>query len=1288
MNADIKKIIASTFSPEIPSSLTPLLFPNLWGPFPHPVVEKKGAHTITRIGQIRVTGARETKIDVISVRVAGDIHLRNNRAGLRALTDGYMDGIGVSGVLAFYYQEGSAEWRLSYAWKRSIRSEGETKTINTRSTRCTYVLGPDSRIRTAAERFSALAESDQITPADIERAFSVEAVGKAFFDSYRRHYQRFVEELSTDAIRGLLGVPLGLTGSERLASDKPIRDFSKKLMGRLVFLKFIEKKGWLGATDYATRDGDPDFLMNLFKSHRENFYTEALVPLFFETLNTPRKGDLFMETGTKLPYLNGGLFEPEYDLDAVNRKLHFKGGLFEDLLDFFNQYNFTIDENDDSDAEVGVDPEMLGRIFEQLIEDNEKDMQGTIYTPFEVVRFMCRHSLLLHLSRKLGVEPDGVNGEAIKRLIVDGDASALSKDQKSTLIVALKTIKVLDPAIGSGAFPMGMLRELLHARSVLEGTDDAERLKREIIRDSVYGVDIDPGAVDIARLRFFLSLVVDAKLPEPLPNLDFKIMQGDSLSEAFDDVPVVFDAAEYRSHRVPASDGLFESNELERLNKRKRKSAAQIMKESGTDVLALLAEYYDPERSHDKKKQSREAIEDLELNTIRRALEGDIAEKLAAFEKLDPKARLDPKPSIQKARDKAAEVLARSRDRLARLDAFESSNRRERPWFLWHYYFHDVFESGGFDIIIGNPPYRANQENENDQAKNKVYPLVYQRIKDTFVAKSTAQKTKVYDLFSCFFRVAMDFALTSDRRSIVSFITNYSFIGARTYDGFRKDVRESFGRMTVVNLGGDVRSNPKLSGPVNNIFGIQVGVAISFTEQKKVKQSAFDLLYTATEEEAKRGEKIEFIGRYDTDPLPLSPITPDEKENWINQSDSDFQSLIPLCSKEAKSGKNSDGTIFELFSLGIVTARDDWAYDFSDKNLQKKIKYFIDVYNNDVRQYGDNSKSNISESVSRLIKYTSELEDSVKKAEKLEFNTSKIWKSLYRPFINMVTYYDEHITHRRYRTTDVFPNNKVITFSGIPSSKPFSILSTQTLFCYDLIEKTQCLPLYRYESGKRVDNITDWALGEFRSHYGDTSITKEDIFYYVYAVLHNPVYRKKYEIDLKQDYPRVPYYNDFARWRDWGKELMELHIGFETVSAYPGIEIVLAPAKAKEMKTHSAGYAKDQNGDRVFDGTVTFSDGSGLKGIPAEVFAYRLGNKSAIEWILDQYVAPSYPTDEEIHSGKVKKFREDQRVLRDNFNTFRFADYKDTVIDLIRRVTTVSLRTVEVQKEMEKEEGK
>lgn len=1277
MNADIKNLVSAPYSGDTPSNLVPLIFPGSWEPFPHPVPEKKGAHEITRIGQLRVTGARETRIDALVVRVAGDIHLRNNRAGLRALVDGYMDGIGVSGVLAFYFQEGNAEWRLSYAWKRSIRSEGETKKVNTRSTRCTYVLGPASRTRTAAERFSALSERETITPADIERAFSVESVGKAFFDSYRKHYQRFVEELSTDAVRTMLGIPLALTATERLAADKPIRDFSKKLMGRLVFLKFIERKGWLGVTDYEKRDGDPDFLMNLFKSHRENFYAEALVPLFFETLNTPRAGDLFMETGTKVPYLNGGLFEPAYDVDAVNRKLHFKGGLFEELLDFFNQYNFTIDENDDTEAEVGVDPEMLGRIFEQLIEDNEKDMQGTIYTPFEVVRFMCRHSLLLHLSRKLGVESDGADGEAIKRLIVDGDTSGLSEEQKESLVDALKTIKILDPAIGSGAFPMGMLRELLHARSVLERTDDVERLKREIIRESIYGVDIDPGAVDIARLRFFLSLVVDARLPEPLPNLDFKIMQGDSLSEAVDDVPVVFDAAEYRKHQVLESDGLFESGELERLNKRKRKSAAQIMKESGTDVLGLLSSYYDPERSSEKKKLSREAIEDLELYTVRHALESDLASKQAEYDKCEYKAKKDPKASTEKAREKAQESVIQARERLTKLDEFESSSRRERPWFLWHYYFHDVFESGGFDIIIGNPPYRANQENENDQAKNKVYPLVYQRIKKTFVAKSTAQKTKVYDLFSCFFRVAMDFAFKAERRTIVSFITNYAFIGARTYDGFRKDVRENFGRMTVVNLGGDVRSNPKLSGPVNSIFGIQVGVAISFIEPKNPKQRTFKLLYTATEEEAKREEKIEFIGRYDTEPLPLSPITPDEKENWINQSDSDFQTLMPLCSKDAKLGRDNKNVVFQTYSTGISTNRDSWVIDFSIQNLTSKMKYFHSKF----------SESVVSRKQDMLIKWSRNLTTEFNRQSSEGFHPAFIKDIQYRPFClssfyNSAIFVDEHGKCREF----LEQQNSILCISGIGSSQLFQSLITCKYPSLDLLEKTQCLPLYRYESGKRVDNITDWALGEFRLHYGDDSITKEDIFHYVYAVLHNPAYRKKYEIDLKQDYPRVPYYVDFARWRDWGKELMDAHIGFETVSVYPGIELVPASAKAKETKTHSAGYTKDEAGERVFDGTVTFSDGSGLTGIPAEAFDYRLGNKSAIEWILDQYVAPSYPTDEEALSGK-RKIREDERVLRDNFNTFRFADYKDKVIDLIRRVTTVSVTTVGIQKEMERAEG-
>jgi len=1282
MKNEIRTLLAGPFTDDLPASFASLVFSQSWSAFPHPVINKKGSHEISRIGQISVAGARESRIDVLIVRVAGDIHLRNNRAGLRGLVDEYMDGIGVSGVLAFYFQEGRAEWRLSYAWKRSVRADGETKLVNTKSTRCTYVLGPDSKIRTAAERFSALSEKETISPGDIERAFSVEAVSKSFFDAYRAQYKRFVEELSTDAVRNLLGVPLCSSASARLDADKPIRDFAKKLMGRLVFLKFIEKKGWLGATDYSRHDGDRDFLMNLFKSHREIFYPEALVPLFFETLNSPRAGDLFMETGTKVPYLNGGLFEPAYDVDEVNRKLRFKGGLFEDLLDFFNQYNFTIDENDDSEAEVGVDPEMLGRIFEQLIEDNEKDMQGTIYTPFEVVRFMCRHSLLLHLCRKIGVDSDSKEGEAVKHLIVDEDVSNLDDEQKTTILEALKTIKILDPAIGSGAFPMGMLRELLRARSVLEKTDDAERLKREIIRNSIYGVDIDPGAVDIARLRFFLSLVVDAKIPEPLPNLDFKIMQGDSLSEAFEDVPVVFNAAEYRAHQVPESEGLFETGELERLNKRKRKSAAQIMKESGDekDVLELLSEYYDPERSPEKKLASRKAIEEVELYTVRHTLESDLAAKQAECNRLEYKAKKDPKPSTEKARDKALALVAEARERIGELDAFEASSRRERPWFLWHYYFHDVFESGGFDIIIGNPPYRANQENENDQAKNKVYPLVFKRIKDTFVAKSTAQKTKAYDLFSCFFRVAMDFALAGERRSIVSFITNYAFIGARTYDGFRKDVRENFGRMTVVNLGGDVRSNPRLSGPVNSIFGIQAGVAISFIEPKKPKQRNFKLFYTATEEEAKREEKIDFIGRYDTEPLSLSQLTPDDKENWINQSTSDFQTLLPLCSKDAKKGNTNEGIIASLFFMGSVTARDEWVHDFSSKNLEQKMSYFSDSYNSTQDWKKNNS-----------IKWSRDLIKEYLGGKKSSFSKTNIAKCYYRPFV-IYEYYFEKIF------SDVLTENHFVSFGdslgsdnkllGFHHGTRLSFASVASQYVPNVAtfsaDPAIWVPLFRYESGKRVENITDWALAEFRSHYTDTKITKEDIFHYVYAVLHNPEYRKKYEIDLKQDYPRIPFYGDFARWRDWGRELMEMHIGFETMTEYPGIEIVQGNGKGKDTKTNTAGYTKDENGDRVFDGTVTFCDGSGLTGIPSETFEYRLGNKSAIEWILDQYVAPSYPTDEEVLSGK-RKIREDERVLRDNFNTFKFADYKDQVINLIRRVTTVSIKTVGIQKEMEKE---
>ncbi len=552
-----QSILAAGFSEKGARSLLEAIFGPRFRSFEHLTyqAQSKNGFEIKRAGQIACDEATTKLIEVLFVQIGGDLALRRNRVGLRRAVDSYYSAAdSVSGVLAFYFKEGEESWRLGYAWKRAARDEkGSFTSQATDLHRCSYLLGPGENVHTPALQLDRLSTGgvsisggakasrsklgdsrSAIGLADVEAAFSVEAVGEAFFAEYKSHYERCVEELAKPANRALFGFPPRASLGVHSPEAKPLRDFAKKLLGRLVFLKFLEKKGWLGAADYAKGDGRRDFLSDLFKTYKRDFYVEALVPLFFETLNKPRKGDLFRLSGTMIPYLNGGLFEADYDLEGVNKKIKLSGAFFEDLLDFLATYNFTVDEHDEGDEEIGVDPEMLGRIFERLIEDNEKDMNGTIYTPYAVVEFMCRNSLHLHLCRELGCDRDDDKGRSIKRLLSAHEVEGLGKRELAKIELAARNIKVLDPAVGSGAFPLGMLKELVALRETIaeEGGEksDREALKREIIRSSLYGVDIDAGAVDIARLRLFLALVVDAKEPEPLPNLDFKIMQGDSLA--------------------------------------------------------------------------------------------------------------------------------------------------------------------------------------------------------------------------------------------------------------------------------------------------------------------------------------------------------------------------------------------------------------------------------------------------------------------------------------------------------------------------------------------------------------------------------------------------------------------------------------------------------------------------------------------------------------------------------------------------------------------------------------
>ena len=612
------------------------------------LAEATGIRSIKQVGMMYV-GVEP--LQIFDVTVSDRVMMERNRVNIQRLIRAVMDQFSCAFMLFHYEDDTRWDWRFTYCRKSGNKEE------TTDNKRYTFLLGPDQSCRTATDNFMALYDKrNSLEIKDIEDAFNVEALSKEFFGKYKVQYEDFVNYM-VDPANGMRQHFIdtdfdhtGMTADKiRDREEKPIRDYVKKLLGRIVFLHFLQKKGWLGVpAGKEWGEGDRDFMLNIFKnaneSQKKNFLDDILEDLFAEGLDRNRsdQGDLYDTKvegfrNCRIPYLNGGLFER----DILDKKpSHFPASYFNGLLTMLSQYNFTIDENDPNDAEVGVDPEMLGRIFENLLEDN-KD-KGAFYTPKEIVQYMCRESLIAYLQTDMREE----DKECIRQFVTTHDASLLG-EQKEYIDQKLCDVKICDPAIGSGAFPMGLLRELFFCRSAIEPNivENAANIKRHIIQNNIYGVDIERGAVDIARLRFWLSLIVDEKSPEALPNLDFKIMQGNSLLEQYKgaDLSTMTEKKVGSEHGITLFDSMLD---VYRKNLRDK-----------------LAEYYVcPE--HDKKVQLRKDIADIvKQELIEQGIQID-------FKDMDLSAN--------------------------------------SQFFLWHTWFHDVFSrpsKEGFDIVIGNPPY-------------------------------------------------------------------------------------------------------------------------------------------------------------------------------------------------------------------------------------------------------------------------------------------------------------------------------------------------------------------------------------------------------------------------------------------------------------------------------------------------------------------------------------------------------------------------------------------------------
>lgn len=578
-------------------------------------------------------------------------------------------------------------------------------------------------------------------------------------------------------------------------------------------------------------------------------------------------------------------------------------------------------------------------------------------------------------------------------------------------------------------------------------------------------------------------------------------------------------------------------------------------------------------------------------------------------------------------------------------------------------------------VVIGNPPYNANQLNENDNNKNREYPEIDKRIKQTYIAESTAQKTKLYDMYARFFRWASD---RLSENGVIAFVSNSSFIDSRTFDGFRKVIAQEFNEIWVVDLKGNARtSGERRRQEGGNIFDdqIRVGVAIWFCVRKK-EINGCKIMYETVRDYAKADEKLSFISSKPLRERHFDLIKPDARNNWINLASNDFDTLITLASKDTKAAKSNRDVkaLFHKFSLGIVTARDEWVYDFDPKQVEAKVQFLIAEYNSELKRLKGElrTREHLEDRLAYRIKWSRAVKNDLSKSVEYVYAREYLQPALYRPFVKSFLYFQKQLNEMQYLQREFFGTQQenVAMLLDLGGMKAFSAIGTNLLPDYHVNGDSICFPQFRYKFGQRIDNITDWGLRQFTEHYkpeigigrSARKITKEAVFHYCYAVLHDPLYREKYALNLRREFPRIPFYTGFWQWVAWGETLMKLHIGYESVEPFRLQRIDTPDEKARIAGLSPRALLRADKDA----GIITLDSETTLRGIPTDAWNYKLGNRCALEWILDQY--------------KEKKPKDP--TIREKFNTYRFADYKEKVIDLLTRVTTVSAETVRITQAM------
>ena len=621
----------------------------------------------------------------------------------RNLIASFMKNQHKNAALVAFYEHNNPDWRFSYITLSYEFADDGIKEKLSSPRRHSFLVGPNEPNHTCQKQFLGLLTNESnILLGDIQEAFDIENVTDDFFNEYKRLFLDLADSLRKVKEKD------DIVKDEFNLKHIKSTDFAKKLMGQLVFIYFLQKKGWLGVekdADWGT--GPKNFLRNIFDKcikDNKNFFNDVLEPLFYEGLSSDVPDYHYSQFGFKVPFLNGGLFEPINDYNWIGTDVNLDNSIFSSILDTFDKFNFTIKEDEPLEKEVAVDPEMLGKVFENLLEVVDRKSKGAFYTPRHIVHYMCQENLISYLDTN-----SDVSEEDLRVFITEGDLAIDSiirvneqikgygkqfdriklpdsiKEHSDELEQLLKKVKVIDPAVGSGAFPVGMMNEIVKARYILRlinGVEDVNlyNLKRETIENSLYGVDLEYSATDVTKLRFWLSLIVDEEdinHIKPLPNLDNQIMCGNSIIDGYKDVKLFDDNLIIRSEQT--------------------KLAMTSSERTFQDIEKKKKEYFDTSNPN-RKLELKNEIKELKWTFVENYLK-DIGEK----------------------------------DLVNEIKKYEHAEAK--PFFIWELEFSEVFKGSnpGFDIVIGNPPYVRQEKIKELKPYLKEYYETYTGVADLYV---------------------------------------------------------------------------------------------------------------------------------------------------------------------------------------------------------------------------------------------------------------------------------------------------------------------------------------------------------------------------------------------------------------------------------------------------------------------------------------------------------------------------------------------------------------------------